>query len=590
MKPSLVLRSANAQIAAGLPDQARAALCRHLDRVPGDVQAAKLLARLHTARQENDDAARRLLAAAMIHRSDAELLYMLGDALLQAGRHDEAQQAFEGSIRIEAREPLAYGGVAACHMWRGEAGAAVAACERAVEAAPGHPDAYRVLSNTLVRLWRVEEAVAAARRGLAVVPEDPILLQAAVVAMNIADSADQSESLELHRRLAESVGAGAGARRAPAGFANNRDPGRALRVGFLSCDFHLHSCAFFLEGPLGPGGFDRERLVPVLYSSTVGHDAVTDRLRAAAEFRDIRGLTDDQAAALVEADGIDIMVDLNGWFMLPHMRLLSRRVAPIQATYLGYANTTGVAAIDLRIVDGVTDPVGHDWQCSERLARVPGCFLCYTPGASWGEPRPSPACVDPGTPITFGSFNNARKIGASAARAWARVLAAVPGSRLLIKSLDLPDALVPQFLGAMSAWGIPRERLVLHPFVQDIGEHVAVYERVDIAMDSFPYNGTTTTCEALWMGVPVVAWAGGCHRARVSASILRAIGAPELVADSVDGYVEAAVALAGDRGSLARYRGSLRGRMAASGLCDASGFAAGFEGVVREAWRAWCAK
>jgi predicted O-linked N-acetylglucosamine transferase (SPINDLY family) len=252
---------------------------------------------------------------------------------------------------------------------------------------------------------------------------------------------------------------------------------------------------------------------------------------------------------------------------------------------IGYPNTTGVPAVDWRVVDSITDPPGSEHLCTERLLRLDPCFLCYSPP----QEAPEPALPEADAPITFGSFNNAAKIGPTSIELWARVLKAVPGSRLLLKSQTLSDAagrarIEKRFAQA----GIEASRLELVAYSKTRQEHLELYKRVHVALDTTPYNGTTTTCEALWMGVPVLTTLGDRHAARVSASLLHAAGHPELVAKDADAFVQLAASLAQDRARLATLRTNLRGELRASPLCDAPAYAARFHAAIRDCWKQWC--
>jgi protein O-GlcNAc transferase len=298
-------------------------------------------------------------------------------------------------------------------------------------------------------------------------------------------------------------------------------------------------------------------------------------------------MSDEALAERIRHDGIDILVDLVGHTAMNRLLVFARRPAPIQVTWLGYPNTTGLTAIDYRLVDAVTDPEGEaDALASETLVRLPGGFLCY--GGHGGAPAPGPApCLATGT-VTFGSFNSPPKLSAATLDAWAQVLARLPESRLLLKGKPFADAATRAlYLGRLAERGVAPERVELAAWLPDQA-HLALYDRIDIALDPFPYNGTTTTCQALWMGVPVVALRGDRHASRVGASLLTQIGLTDLIADSVEAYVETAIALAGDPARLADLRHSLRPRMAASPLCDATGFARKIEQAYRTMWQRWC--
>jgi predicted O-linked N-acetylglucosamine transferase (SPINDLY family) len=576
------MRSVSSLCAAGRGSEAVTLLASHVSRVPGDVAATKVLGRLLLEMGDAAGACGHLARGARVKASDGELQFLLGDALLKLRRFGEARGAFEASIRHAPQEPLASGGLSRCLLELGDAAGSVDVCRETVRRNPKHPDAHRVLTTALVTLLRQREGVAAACAGLTQAGEDPLLLEAAVYAMNVADGVSGEESRAMHQRLARA--ACPPASRGPASFARVRDPSRPLRVGFLSCDFKHHSCAYFLESPLAL--LDRGVVTPVLYSTTVGQDEVTDRFRAMGEFRDLGRTEGGALGEAVERDQIDVMVDLCGWTARGHMRFLATRVAPVQIAYLGYPNTSALPAMDLRIVDAITDPVGSEAHSTERLIRLPRCFVCFRPDPAW------PAVATPPLGregiVTFGSFNHIKKVGERTIELWGEILSRVPRSRLLIKSLDMPGAVGDEVRGRLARAGVDPARVEVVPYQPDRQRHIALYERVDIALDSGPYNGTTTTCEALWMGVPVVTLAGDQHRARVGASLLTAIGLTELIAGDEAGYVEIASVLASEPARLAAYRATMRDRMMASELLDGASMARALEGAIRDAWRQYC--
>jgi predicted O-linked N-acetylglucosamine transferase (SPINDLY family) len=311
---------------------------------------------------------------------------------------------------------------------------------------------------------------------------------------------------------------------------------------------------------------------------------------AGAGWRHMPGAPSEAVAAQVVHDRIDILIDAMGWTELQRMAVFEPRSAPVQMTWLGYPNTTGLPSMDYRILDEITDPPGSEALCTEKLLRLPGCFVCYQPEADAPEPQMTKALSDPasGEPITFGSFNRLSKVRPATARTWGAILKAVPGSRLMLKSSLVSEDVKAEYLREFAGAGVGPERLVWSSYVFGPKAHLSMYHQVDIALDSFPYNGTTTTCEAAWMGVPVVTLTGRTHRERVGTSLLTALGLTELIAPTREKFIEIAADLAKDRSRLAEYHRSLRGRMSSSGLCDAKGFARKLEAALRGAWRARC--
>lgn len=403
-------------------------------------------------------------------------------------------------------------------------------------------------------------------------------------------------------------------------------PGRGkdgrLRVGFLSSDFRAHSVAWFIEPVLMH--LDRSKFEVLAYSSDPREDAVTRRLQRAVAlgpmaegeeggavasaggagnavkgWRRVAMMDGYRAAKLMVDDRVDVLVELNGLTAGARWDLLRLKPAPIQITYCGYPNTTGIPSVDYRVVDSATDPLedGDPAQkaCVEKLIRLDPCFLCYRPasaavmGPSRGECGRG---VDAGA-VVFGSFNNLTKVSEVCLSAWGRVLRQVAGSTLVIKSPALADESVRALsVQRLAAAGIDPSRVRLMGGEKSTAEHLGRYREIDIALDTFPYAGTTTTCEALVMGVPVVCMCramvkGGSHAERVGASLLRCVGLEDLAAESVEGFVQNAAGLARDTRRLEELHRTLRGRLMGSALCDGPGHAQRFGDAVAQAWNAW---
>lgn len=345
-----------------------------------------------------------------------------------------------------------------------------------------------------------------------------------------------------------------------------------IRLGFVSGDMKRHSVSFFLE-PLFEV-LDRNRFQIFCYSDVTSPDEVTERLKNKAhQWLDVSNLDDDELCRAIRSDQVDILIDLAGHtgsrIRLP---VFCRKPAPIQVSWLGYPNTTGLSAINYRLTDAIADPPGvADNMHAERLVRLPNGFLCYRPPENAPEVGPSP-CNRNGY-ITFGSFNMLSKISPGVIALWARILRRVKSSRLLLKCHYFADhATAEQFIRSFTDFGISRDRINLRSAVPGIKEHLAIYNEVDIALDTFPYNGTTTTFEALWMGVPVVTLSGDSHAARVGASIMARLGLSEQVALTTEEYIHLAESLANDVERLVRLRSSMRRTLEYSSLCDEVAF------------------
>jgi predicted O-linked N-acetylglucosamine transferase (SPINDLY family) len=371
-----------------------------------------------------------------------------------------------------------------------------------------------------------------------------------------------------------------------AGIALPHDPERRLRIGIVSPDLRSHSVAYFI-GPYFEA-FDRDLFDVYAYANHPAEDMVTAGLRSkATHWQNVFDLSDEALAQQIRDDRIDILIDLAGYTRDTRLPVFTARPAPIQMTYIGYPNTTGMAGIDYRLTDSIADPEGSDEDYSEILLRLPGCFLCYA--IPTHAPPVEPGPVEHRGYVTFGSFNNFNKVNPDVIDAWAEILKAVPKSRMLFKSTSSKDktaqAVVRQ---GLEAKGVDPERVSFASFRATPETHLAVYNDIDIALDTFPYNGTTTTCEALWMGVPVVTLKGDRHASRVGASLLSAIGFPAGIAENRDDYVLTARLLAENPGLLKATRRNLRDTLTHSTLCDSHAHARTLEHVFRTVWRFWC--
>ncbi len=439
-----------------------------------------------------------------------------------------------------------------------------------------HPGAGGVLINKaslLVSTGRCEEAFTLATQLAEALPQDLNSRSLRCLISNYLDM-PAADVFRVHQEFGHALAR----TRRPIVQRTPRGGRATTRIGIVSADLRAHSVAFFLEPLLEH--LDRARFEVFVYHINKLEDATTERLKRHATRWWLRNnATGEEIARAVATDGCDVLLDLGGHTQPQGVIAAAMSPAPVQVTWLGYPNTTGVREVGHRIVDSVTDPAPvADALATESLVRLDPCFLCYRPPEDAPALAPLPA---PGSPITFVSYNSLQKITPRVARLWARVLDGVPGSRLLLKMTNLIEADLQRDVRArLVSWGLPVDRTQIMLSVESRTDHLASYGQAHVALDTFPYHGTTTTCESLWMGVPVVTLAGDRHAARVSASLLTAVGTPELIAHTEDEFVERAVTLAGDRERLARYRATLRGMVQASPLCDASAFAKRFGDAV----------
>jgi protein O-GlcNAc transferase len=403
-------------------------------------------------------------------------------------------------------------------------------------------------------------------------PDDPVVRRNALMSMEYDPQASDAERMEAARQWGEWAVAQAGGKR-------ERPPlpaldGRPLRVGYVSADFCQHTVGLFVKDVLL--AHDRQRVMPFAYSAGKVDDWVTGKIRQACIFRDVAHLDDDAVAEQVRRDEIDLLVDLSGHTAGTRLAVFARRPAPVQASWLGYFATTGLPDMDAVLLDPWHAPPGTEAQFVEHIVRLPRGRFCYTP-VHFAPHQVAPPPAGATGRLTFGCFNNTGKLNEAVLAAWARILAAVPDARLVLKWRTFQDAgLCEAVRSAFARLGVMPDRVELRgaSFHADL---LKEYGDIDIALDPFPFTGGLTSCEALWMGVPVVTWPQGRVVSRQTFAFLSAIGLPELAAQDVDNYVRIAVALANDRARLAELRFGLRDQLRKSPLCDVPAFTRGLE-------------
>ena len=366
---------------------------------------------------------------------------------------------------------------------------------------------------------------------------------------------------------------------------NLRDPQRRLRVGFLSRDLYRHPVGYFLIRLLE--NLDQGRCEPVCYHDGTVQDDLTARFQAsAAAWSEVAGSTDEQVAKQIRADRIDILFDPAGHTEGNRLLVFARKPAPIQVTWAGYVGTTGLTAMDYILADRYEIPPQSEAYYRERVLRMPDGYVCYDP-PGYAPPVPPLPALQSGY-VTLAGFHYPAKITPRVLEVWAQVLKRLPQSRLVLKYRGLDDASVAgRVADLFVAQGVDPARLAFLGHSSH-SETLAEYQRVDLALDTFPYSGGLTTCEALWMGVPVVTCPSETFASRHSLSHLSDMGLTETIAGDLEEYVEVAVALAGDLPRLVTVRAGLRAQMASSPLCDGKRFAENFAEVLRGAWRHWC--
>jgi predicted O-linked N-acetylglucosamine transferase (SPINDLY family) len=504
----------------------------------------------------------------------------LGVALLEQTRIDEAIACFRAALTLDPNNAELHFNLGAALRDAGALDNAIPCWRAALALDPTHADAGLNLGTALLHQGELAAALEHYRASVALAPDRP----GAHSNLLLALAYDPTQSAAALREAACRYGMTLGG--APSAPARDRDPERRLRLGYVSADFRLHPVGWFIQAPLAFR--DRARFELFCYANQTETDRLTEQLRDQTDhWRNIKTLTDDQFADQVATDRIDILIELGGHSAHNRLPALAGRLAPVQASWIGFPMTTGVATVDYLIADAHLAPPGSEPEFTETILRLPDVAWCYTAPSFAPAVAPLPARAAAG--VMFGSFNNPAKLNPAVLADWAAILDRVPGSRLLIKYRHLGGRGAAAHLRAAAATaGIAMDRLL----IEDASPHpeaLAAYARVDIALDPFPFNGGTTSCEALWMGVPVVTFAGATLAGRMGASLVAAAGLPELVARDRAGMIEIAVALAGDLDRLATLRAALRARMASSPLCDGPRFMAGFEAALRRVWRLHCA-
>jgi predicted O-linked N-acetylglucosamine transferase (SPINDLY family) len=513
-------------------------------------------------------------------RPDSGAAYFnLGIALKSNGQLREALAAFQNTIRLMPQNADAFANLGNAFGELAQVDAAIAAYRQAILLQPDHFIAHNNLGMGLRQIGEFHDAIAEFTRAIELNPSSPSPHHNLILAMHYHPSHTAAEIGAETRRWNQQHAAAFSAGIAP--HTNDPTPDRRLRVGYVSPDFRDHVAGWNLLPLLR--AHDRRQFEIFCYSNVARPDSVTEEIRCHTDsWQDIRGWTDARAAGQIRDDRIDILVDLAVHTAGNRLLLFARKPAPVQVTYLGYCGTTGLATMDYRLSDPHLDPPGADLSCySEQTIHLPSSYWCYEPGGQYSDVA-APPLLSNGF-VTFGCLNNFAKVSPDAMKLWASVLAAVPNSRLLVHCPDTSHR--PRVLEKFAAAGLDPDRLELIGR-KSRADYFQTYHRIDVALDPFPFGGGITTCDALWMGVPVISLSGNTAVGRGGRSILSNIGLPELVAYSPDEYVH----LASQARRWTELRPGLRDRMKASPLMDAQVFARNIEAVYRSMWRNWCAQ
>ena len=521
--------------------------------------------------------------AALDRRPDYLEVYVnLANAYIDQGKPELAEDACRQALAIDPGLAIAHFNLGLACFNQGKLDDAVASYAQALALKPDYVTAQVNLGLAFINMGRLDEARDCYQKALALKPDS---LQANSTLLFTMLCQSRYSAADLYResqRFAQRCEAPL--RSVWRAHSNAREPDRRLKVGYVSADFRRHSVAHFIEPILAC--HDKARFEVYCYYNHTKYDDVTQRIVACADhWISCEGLSDERLAERIRADGIDILVDLAGHTMDNRLLTFARRPAPVQVTYLGYAATTGLTAMDYRLTTLEVDPPGQEAWHSETLYRLPRTLWCYRPPADRAAAGARPPGLDTGV-LTFGSLNAFAKISAETLAVWGEVLRAVPAARLMMTSV--PEGSMRRSLREhFAALGIDSDRLILHGRVP-ADRYLEILAQIDIALDPFPYNGTTTTCETLWMGIPVITLIGQSSVARSGYALLKSVGLAELTAKDRGEYVAIAVRLAGDAAYLSGLRAGLRERMMASPLRDEAGLAGDLETAYRAMWYTWC--
>jgi protein O-GlcNAc transferase len=600
----------------GRLDEAEACFRRAVQLTPANPDGHHRLATVLQAGGRTEEAAAAYREVLALRPHDLAALVNLATCQQRLGDAAEAESCYRRALTVDPDCGPAHGNLGALLVDLRRNDEALTHCRRAIELRPRVAEAYMNLANALQALNRPDEAIEVCRRGIdqnrkvsqlycnlgytlretgqlddaleafresvRLDPADPEPHSNLVYTMNYVPGVQPQAVFAEHclwaQRHADAL------TRTAQPHAIDRASDRRLRIGYVSSHFRRHAVNFFVEPILA--SHDHARFEVFCYNGAASSaaDTTTEKLKSFADhWREIGPLADVAAARCVREDKIDILVDLAGHIAGNRLGAFARKPAPVQVSYIGYQNTTGMSAMDYRLTDAWSDPPASDAFYTEQLVRLDGSFFCYLPALT--PDLPSLPALSNGY-VTFGSFNHFAKVTPQVLDTWATLLAHLPDSRLSLLA-PASETLKLRVLDAFARRGVDAQRVDLHSR-QPYERYLQAISRVDIALDPFPFNGHTTTCDCLWMGVPVVSLAGESYASRFGSSALVTLGLQELVASDVDQYVSIASALAADREKLAQLRATLRDRMKASPLLDFVGFTRKLEAAYGWMWSRWC--
>jgi len=506
----------------------------------------------------------------------SDACHLLGVIQAQQGKEKEAIKNIQRAIQLSECD-IYLNSLGAVFLKQGHIQKACSCLNKALAQNDLYIDAYNNLGQALLLGGECMDALNCFKKMLSLQNNIPQLQSNYLMCLNYVPSLDDSEIYKSHLNFNKLFDT----RQSYHKKDSLRPLKKTLRIGYVSPDFSRSSVAFFVEPVLQNHNFDLFEIY--CYANVNQPDDVTQRFQSFnIQWVDTMLMTDDQMASTIVQDKIDILVDLCGHFSGNRLGVFARQPAPIQVTWLGYPNTTGLSSIQYRLTDAIADP-NKDAYYSEKLIRLPSPFLCYRPIENSPDISPLPA-LNNGF-VTLGSLNNLAKINASTIQTWAKILNQLPHARLLFKGRPFIDTDTQnRFQQKFEKFGITPDRLIFRPYEKKITSHLMTYHDIDLALDSFPYHGTTTTCDALWMGVPVIILCGNKHASRVGATLLSAVGLTDFITHSIEEYIEKTIQIGQDFQLLKTVRGHLRSVMANSPLMDAKALTQNVEFAYQQMW------
>lgn len=569
----------NVLLGLGRHDEAIAIYQRALILKPDFAEACFNLGIALKARGQIDGALLHYRRALAIKNDYTEAHYNLGNALREQKRFDDAVESYQQALKIKPNYAEAHYNLSLVLRALGRHEETVSSCKQALILKPDYAEAHCNLGSAYRDLGRPDDGLASYRRALEINPDFIQAHSNLLFTLQFVDGISMQDLFVAHRSFSEYFEESLKLQWVP--HDNSRASNRRLKIGYVSGDFRQHAVAFFIEPVLV--NHDKSEVEVFCYANSSIRDAVTERLCAVVDHWIVcSGLTDDELAQRIRTDRIDILMDLSGHTANNRLLTFARKPAPIQITYLGYPGGSGLSAMDYRLTDHYTEP-GDDQYYIERLIRLPHSLWCYKPTASMPEVTPLPALVN--GYLTFGSFNNFNKINESCIILWAALLRSLPSARLLMVTVPEGKSRV-RLARQFAELGIASDRIDYCGSLPS-QEFQRKLQQVDITLDPFPVNGATTTCESLWLGVPVLTLVGQRFLSRAGYSILSAAQLPEFVVETPEELIATATRLANDLPRLAEIRMGMRERLKDTPLLDQQRFTRNLEGIYRDVWEAY---